>query len=115
FYSNTSLDPSTYGEGQNYLGDYVFVPTTNYDTINVNLGMTLPVGTVLTATITGFLGNTSEFSKQFAVTDPPVIDAPTVVDETCLGANDGIVSMVATDAYAFSADGGLTWTYNTGS
>lgn len=115
FYSNTSLDPSTYGEGQNYLGDHVFVPTTNYDTINVNLGVSLPTGTVLTATITGFLGNTSEFSKQFAVTDPPVIDSPTVVDETCLGANDGIVSMVATDAYAFSADGGLTWTYNTGS
>ncbi|MBI3135329.1 MAG: gliding motility-associated C-terminal domain-containing protein [Bacteroidetes bacterium] len=111
FYRNPTPDGSGYGEGEIYLGDFVFSPTTNYDTISIDLGQSFPVGTVLTATVTGVLGNTSEFSQQFVVTDPPIPAVPTTVDETCLGAANGSVNWVATDAYSFSTDGGLSWTY----
>ncbi|MBK6526069.1 MAG: hypothetical protein IPG07_11305 [Crocinitomicaceae bacterium] len=76
FYRNTVPDGSGYGEGEIYIGDFTFSPTTNYDTISINLGQTLAPGTVLTATITGVLNNTSEFSQQFTVTLPPPIVAP---------------------------------------
>lgn len=114
FYTNTDIDASGYGEGENYIGDFVFDPVTNYDTIAIDLGQTLPVGTVLTATITGVWGNTSEFSEQFVVTNPPVIGTPTTLDEICLGADNGTVNLIASEAYRFTSDGGLTWTYSDG-
>ena len=71
----------------------------------------MPVGTVLTATITGVLGNTSEFSQQFTISPSPIVAAPVTKDETCLTADNGTVEWVATDAYSFSFDGGSTWIY----
>ncbi|MBP9083421.1 MAG: right-handed parallel beta-helix repeat-containing protein, partial [Bacteroidia bacterium] len=114
FYRNTVPDGSGYGEGEIYIGDFTFSPTTNYDTISINLGQTLAPGTVLTATITGVLNNTSEFSQQFTVTLPPPIVAPVTTDETCLGAANGIVTVIASEAYQFTWDGGTTWTAGNG-
>ncbi|MBD3636645.1 MAG: gliding motility-associated C-terminal domain-containing protein [Crocinitomicaceae bacterium] len=110
-YKNPNPDPSGYGEGEIYLGDYIFNPGSPYDTIAIDLGQVLPVGTVITATITGVLGNTSEFSLQDTVTNPPVFNLPTTIDETCLGANDGQIEIIAPEAYYFSIDGFLTSTY----
>jgi gliding motility-associated-like protein len=97
-----------YGEGETYLGRLVFTPDTQPDTIDFDLGVTLPVGTFITATFTGTLLNTSEFSEAFAVTAAPTFSAPTVVDETCLGANNGTVVATAPGATVFSTDGGST-------
>src|SRR5690606_32801786 len=96
------------GVGENFLGNFVFSPGTNYDTISVDLGQNLPLNTILTATITGVWGNTSEFSEQYLVTDPPVFPAPPVGTETCLGAFDGEIEISAPGAYYFSIDGGTT-------
>jgi gliding motility-associated-like protein len=115
FYRNPNPDGSGFGEGEIYIGDYIFNPVTNYDTISIDLGQSLPAGTVLTATITGVWGNTSEFSQQFVVTLPPPLTTPVITDETCLGANNGFVNATAVDAYAFSFDGGTTWLYGNGS
>lgn len=115
FYTNPVPDGSGYGEGEIFIGDFTFSPATNYDTITINLGQTLPVGTIVTATVTGVWGNTSEFSEQFAVSLSPIIGSPMITDETCLGAANGFASVVAVDAYAFSWDGGITWEYGNGS
>jgi len=114
FYRNPTPDGSGFGEGEIYIGDYIFNPVTNYDTISIDLGQSFPAGTVLTATITGVWGNTSEFSQQFAVTLPPPLTSPVITNETCLGANNGFVNATAIDAYAFSFDGGTTWLYGNG-
>lgn len=114
FYRNPVPDGSGYGEGEIFLGDFVFSPATNYDTIAINLGQTLPAGTVLTATITGVLGNTSEFSQQFVVSPSPLLATPVTTTETCLGADNGVAFVTATDAYLFTWDGGATWTAGAG-
>ncbi|MCB9224187.1 MAG: gliding motility-associated C-terminal domain-containing protein, partial [Crocinitomicaceae bacterium] len=111
FYSNSVSDGSGHGEGEVYLGDWVFDPDTNVDTISIDLGQTLPVGTIITATITGTLLNTSEFSLNYLVTDPPVFDPPTTLEETCLGAANAEIYIDAPEAYYFSIDGFLTQTY----
>jgi len=115
FYRNPVPDGSGYGEGEIFLGDFTFSPTTNYDTISINLGQTLAPGTVLTATITGVFGNTSEFSEQYTVTIPPLIVAPVTTVETCLGAADGSVAVIAAEAYLFTWDAGTTWIAGNGS
>ena len=107
-YSNTDLDPSLYGEGQNFLGQWVFDPDAAVDTFTIDLGTSLAVGTVLTATITGVLGNTSEFSKQYAVTVAPTYNTPTTITESCLGADNGMIEIFAQDAIESSIDGGVT-------
>lgn len=114
FYANTSPDGNNHGEGEIYLGDWVFDPDTNVDTIAIDLGQTLTVGTSITATITGTLLNTSEFSENYTVTVPPTFNPPTTIDETCLGAGNAEVQIDAPEAYYFSLDGGLTNTYGIG-
>ncbi|UKN02367.1 gliding motility-associated C-terminal domain-containing protein [Paracrocinitomix mangrovi] len=111
FYTNSSPDISGYGEGETYLGHWVFNPATNVDTIAIDLGVSLPVGTNLVATITGTLWNTSEFSENFQVTNAPIFNPPTTVTETCLGADNGEIQIDAPGAHYFSIDGGLTLNY----
>lgn len=111
-YTNpTAPDPTGYGEGENYLGNWVFSPATNHDTISIDLGQALPVGTIITASITGVWGNTSEFSEQDTVTVAPPLPTINTVTESCLGANDGQLEIDAPEAYYFSTDGFLTFTY----
>jgi hypothetical protein len=114
FYTISTPDINGHGEGETYLGDWVFDPQTNVDTIAIDLGQSLATGTIITATITGTLANTSEFSQNFVVTSPPTFDPPVVVDETCLGSGDGEIQIDAPGAYYFSVDGGLTSTYGIG-
>lgn len=114
FYENSTPDGSGYGEGEVFLGDFPFMPGTNHDTIYIDLGQALTVGTNVTATVTGTLWNTSEFSLNYAITAPPTFNAPTVVDESCLGANDGEIQIDASGANYFSLDGGTTTTYGIG-
>ena len=64
FFSNASADPSGYGEGGAFLAAKAVLPP-------------LPVGTVLTATATDDLGDTSEFSKAVATTAPPAVTSAT--------------------------------------
>ncbi|MEX1001377.1 MAG: gliding motility-associated C-terminal domain-containing protein [Crocinitomicaceae bacterium] len=112
FYSNTSPDPSGYGEGETFLGDWVFDPLTNVDTIAVDLGVSLPVGTSITATITGTALNTSEFSENVTITNPPTFNPPTTVPESCLGAGDGQIEIFAPESYYLSVDNGVSFYYS---
>jgi len=64
FFASKLADGSGYGEGQNYLGSNTV--TTNGSgnaTFNVTFSITSSSGSVITATATDPLGNTSEFSK----------------------------------------------------
>jgi parallel beta-helix repeat protein len=71
FYANPvpdpGEDPSGHGEGTEYLGF-------TYPNVKGKFVIPLPpveVGTIITATATDKDGNTSEFSKNFAATEPP--------------------------------------------
>ncbi len=111
FYRNPTPDVSTYGEGEIFLGNYFFSPETNIDTIEIDLGLTLAANDVITATITGVWGNTSEFSQQFSVTAPPTFPAPTTIDETCFGSDDGVINISAPGAYYFTSNVPTDTTY----
>jgi CSLREA domain-containing protein len=71
FYSSPSCDPSGAGEGETFLGA-VNANTNNNgtDTPVASFPVALPVGSVVTATATDAVGNTSEFSPCRAVTGP---------------------------------------------
>jgi len=111
FYRNANPDPTGFGEGQEYLGNWNFDPVSNIDTIEIDLGTTLNVGDIITATITGVLGNTSEFSKQDTVTVAPTFAVPTTIDETCFGSDNGVIEILAPDAYYFTTNVPTDTTY----
>ncbi|MGB5052107.1 MAG: FG-GAP-like repeat-containing protein, partial [Caldilineaceae bacterium] len=71
FYSNSTCDPSGYGEGQTYIGTVVTDPTdANGDTGNFGFNAaSLTTGHFVTATATDATGNTSEFSQCFQIGD----------------------------------------------
>ncbi|MBE9128186.1 MULTISPECIES: S8 family serine peptidase [unclassified Coleofasciculus] len=67
FFSNSSLDPSGYGEGETFLG---FQDVTTDSSGNANFTLNLPEGSVgqfITATATDPDNNTSEFSQGIGV------------------------------------------------
>ena len=105
YLTGTPEDNTFHGEGLTYLGDWVFNPSSNVDTIAIDLDTMLTTGTMITATITGTLLNTSEFSANFAVEDAPTFNPPNTVSETCLGAGNGEILINAPGAYYFSIDG----------
>jgi hypothetical protein len=68
FYSNVAPDPSSYGEGQTYLGSLQNVTTNGSGNANftASLSTPIPVGQgFVTATATDSAGNTSEFALDF--------------------------------------------------
>lgn len=82
FFANTSCDPSGFGEGQTLIG------STNVSTdascnavINATLPNSVPAGSVITATATDPLGNTSEFSQCIPIVNGPA--SPTACILTC--------------------------------
>jgi outer membrane lipoprotein-sorting protein len=78
FFSNTSGDPSGYGQGQNYLG-YATVTTDSAGNaaFTVTLSSAVPLGAAVTATATDSTGGTSEFGANIAAsTGVPVNTVP---------------------------------------
>ena len=71
FFSNSSVDPSGYGEGQTFLG-YANVTTDSSGNavISETLTVPVPVGQFVTATATDPDNNTSEFSRTITVAEP---------------------------------------------
>ena len=64
FFASKLADGSGYGEGQNYLGsNTVTTDASGNAAFNATFSITSSAGTVITATATDPLGNTSEFSK----------------------------------------------------
>jgi hypothetical protein len=86
FFSNTTADPSGYGQGQNYLGS---ISVTTDSTGNVTFTATLSVGAVsgrfISATATDPHGNTSEFAQNF--TDSLGAELPAVTSTGLSPAN----------------------------
>ncbi len=72
FYRNSACDPSTYGEGENYL-DSLNVTTDGAGDASFSIS-TLPLiaGDFLTVTATGSNDDTSEFSECVEVVDAPI-------------------------------------------
>ncbi|HZM87895.1 MAG TPA: HYR domain-containing protein [Blastocatellia bacterium] len=68
FFSSSACDPSGNGEGQSFIGATT-VPTSNscVASINATFPVAVPAGSVITATATDPLNNTSEFSQCFTV------------------------------------------------
>ena len=72
-FSNLSADPSGNGEGQIYLGAVaVTTDATGNGGFTATIANPLTVGQFVTATATDALGNTSEFSRAFAVATAPL-------------------------------------------
>lgn len=101
-YSVVTPDGNGHGEGDTYLGSWTFTPANGIDTIDIDLGQPLTVGTVITATMINPNGSTSEFGPVFTVTADPSAPVITPTDETCLGSNDGAIDINAPEAYEFS-------------
>ncbi|MBI5383588.1 MAG: HYR domain-containing protein, partial [Verrucomicrobia bacterium] len=80
FYANSACDPSSYGEGERYLGSAtVTTDDSGNSSFRVVLPVGVPVGWTITATATDPDGNTSEFSAcsvPTVDTTPPVITTP---------------------------------------
>jgi hypothetical protein len=68
FYFSPSADPSGHGEGRTYLGSQIVTTNNVGDApFNVTFSTAMPAGSVVTATATDSLGNTSEFSLARAI------------------------------------------------
>lgn len=72
FYSNATPDPSTYGEGQSYLGTTNVTTDSNGDASFSFTGPALTIGNAVTATATGAEG-TSEFALNVTAGAVPTI------------------------------------------
>ena len=68
FFSNSSCDPSGFGEGKTFEGSQNLVAGTGPTPFTVVLSNTLPLGSFVTATATDANGNTSELSECIEVT-----------------------------------------------
>ena len=67
-YSNTSADPSGYGEGESYLGSWISTTDANgRAAFGLVCNATISEGRFITATATDPNGNTSEFSNGIEV------------------------------------------------
>ena len=110
FYSNSNPD-LTNGEGETFLGGTWFTPTTNPDTMFFDTGTSLPIGTSITATLTGTLLNTSEFAANFLVENTPPTPVITSTDESCLNGGNSLVDIVSPEAHYYSLDGFATIYY----
>ena len=76
FFSNATLDPSGFGEGETYLGETsVTTASTGNTTINATLSVVVPPGSYITSTATAPNGSTSEFTEGVLSSDiePPVL------------------------------------------
>ncbi|BCM88644.1 hypothetical protein IAD21_00485 [Abditibacteriota bacterium] len=72
FYSSPTIHSSGYGEGKTYLGSTSVTTSGNNASFSAILtGVTVAVGTAITATATDASGNTSEFSLAISSTPPP--------------------------------------------
>jgi hypothetical protein len=66
FFSNSTVKPNGYSEGEHYLGyQYVTTDGSGNVTFNVSLNASTPVGQYITATATDSANNTSEFSLAY--------------------------------------------------
>jgi len=75
FFSSPTLvgcDPSGFGEGQTFLGQ-ASLPTDGSGHVFFAVGLSLPSGNLVTATVTDPYGNTSEFSNCIPVPSAPVL------------------------------------------
>ncbi len=104
FFYSTTQDPTTYGEGQVYLGSTSVTTNVTGDAtfMNVMLPGTVPVGAFISATATvttGLdIGNTSEFSLNFVATSTNA--APTITSSSTPSVaenNTAVLTVTATD------------------
>jgi len=70
FFSNTSCDPSTFGQGQNFLGATNVTTNGSGDVSFSQAFSGLSAGQFITPTATDPVGNTSEFSQCRQITTP---------------------------------------------
>jgi hypothetical protein len=106
FFTNTSCDPSGFGEGQQSLGTTVVTTDANcLAGFIVNLPFAVG-GQFITATATDSTGNTSEMSNCFQASGPP---GPTVqFDSTNYSVNEDTTSATLTVIRAGDTSGAVT-------
>lgn len=115
FYSNTTCDPSGFGQGASLIGSSIVTTDASGDSsFNVQLPGSLPVGSIVTATATDPDGNTSEFSLCHFVSAPGSVQfvfllqsvqeqagvATITVSRTLGSADSGSVNFTATGGAA---------------
>ena len=95
FYSNSSSEPSGFGEGEVYLGsDTVMTDGSGNATVDTTLAVVVTPGHFVSATITDPSNNTSEFSATVtAVTNVLVVDTTSDVSD---GNTSSIANLIAT-------------------
>jgi hypothetical protein len=78
FFANPTADPSGYGQGQTYLTTKtVTTNSTGVASFSVTIKPVVAAGQVISATATSPADNTSAFSADVTVTDPPSSKRPT--------------------------------------
>jgi len=116
WFSSPTANPSGYGDGKTY--QTTTIATTDITgsvALNANLP-SLPLGTLVTATATDPLGNTSSFSPAIAVTNdvtaPSVhITGPTSTGAAAVAASPANLSGIASDNVGVTS---VTWTNSRG-
>ncbi|MBW4420628.1 MAG: DUF4347 domain-containing protein [Myxacorys californica WJT36-NPBG1] len=82
FFSNTTADPSGFGEGQTFLGTTtITTDATGKAIVSYTHPQAIAAGQFISATITDATGNTSEFSNSRAVAVPKVTISPTTLEQ----------------------------------
>lgn len=79
FYASGAADPSGHGEGEEYLGSHPLVAGAGFTPFSVSLPTVISAGTIVTATATDSIGNTSEFGRFIVssyVNSPPLLSDP---------------------------------------
>jgi len=115
FFSNTTADPSGYGEGQNYLGfTNVTVTGNNFTSPNFDVPISAPLASFITVTATNLAtNNTSEFSQAISNCKPVITAVTDVSYATCAGLR-AFVRFTAINApngiYSIDLGGGFTTT-----
>ena len=134
FFSNTTVDPSGYGEGEHYLGfKNVTTDANGNASFNVTLATASTAGQFITSTATDSANNTSEFSLAYqavayvnhpatitgtatgkVVEDavPNSVSGSLVVSDSDAGEAAAVVQTGTSGVYgSFSVNASGTWTY----
>jgi Bacterial Ig-like domain (group 3)/Right handed beta helix region/Periplasmic copper-binding protein (NosD) len=113
FFANSTADPSGYGQGQTYLTSTIVTTNgTGAANFSVPLGLSVPIGTIISTTATDSTNDTSEFSLNSTAVATTTTTLTSSANPSVLGQTVTFTATVVVIAPGTAAPGGTVDFYD---